>query len=141
MGFKNLKLGNLALLAKQDWWLQVGHESLVYQVLKAKYFLRSDFINASIGHNPSYTWCSIMAAQHLVKEGLRWRIGNGANIRVWEDRWLPVPSTYKVISPQLFLHEDTRVQDLIDTTTATWKKSIVDALFFLTKLKRLKASH
>ena len=71
LGFKNLKLFNLALLAKQGWRLQVGQESLVYKVLKAKYFPRSDFINASIGHNPSYTWCSIMAAQNLVKEGIR----------------------------------------------------------------------
>ena len=68
LGFKNLKLFNLALLAKQGWRLQVGQESLVYKVLKAKYFPRSDFINASIGHNPSYTWRSIMAAQNLVKE-------------------------------------------------------------------------
>ena len=68
----------------------MGHESLVYKVLKAKYFPRSDFINASIGHNPSYTWRSIMAAQNLVKKGIRWRIGNGANVRVWMDKWLPV---------------------------------------------------
>ncbi|XP_050290016.1 uncharacterized protein LOC126728194 [Quercus robur] len=40
MGFKNLKLFNLALLAKQGWRLQVGHDSLVYRVLKAKYFPR-----------------------------------------------------------------------------------------------------
>ncbi|KAL0011302.1 hypothetical protein SO802_006410 [Lithocarpus litseifolius] len=70
-----------------------------------------------------------MAAQSLVKEGLRWRIGNGANIQVWEDRWLPIPSTYKVITPRGFLHDDTRVQELIDTTTVNWKQSIVDALF------------
>ena len=39
MGFKSLKLFNLALLAKKGWRLQVGHDSLVYRVLKAKYFL------------------------------------------------------------------------------------------------------
>ena len=38
MGFKSLKLFNLALLAKKGWRLQVGHDSLVYRVLKAKYF-------------------------------------------------------------------------------------------------------
>ena len=86
MGFKNLKLFNLALLAKQEWILQVGYDSLVYRILKAKYFPRCDFIHASIGNNPSYTWQSIMAAQNLVKEDLRWRVGNGASIRIWEDR-------------------------------------------------------
>jgi len=114
MGFKNLKLFNLALLAKQVWQFQVSLDSLVYQVLKAKYFPRSDFIHASIGNNPSCTLRSIMAAQNLVKEGLRWRVGNGASIHVWEDRWLPVSSTYKVISPRNFLHSNTWVQERAD---------------------------
>ena len=35
MGFKNLKLFNKALLAKQGWNLQMGSNSLVYRVLKA----------------------------------------------------------------------------------------------------------
>ena len=55
MGFKNLKHFNLVLLAKQGWRLQVRHDSLVYRFLKAKYFPRCDFIQASLGNNPSYT--------------------------------------------------------------------------------------
>ena len=47
MAFKNLKLFNLALLAKQGWRHQVGHDSLVYRVLKVKYFPICDFIHAS----------------------------------------------------------------------------------------------
>ena len=82
MGFKKLQQFNLAFLAKQGWRLQSGQNSLMYKVLKAKYFLRCDFVEAKIGSNPSYTWRSIMAAQHVVKEGLRWRVGNGEHIRV-----------------------------------------------------------
>ena len=37
MRFKNLKWFNKALLAKQGWHLQMGGDSLVYRVLKAKY--------------------------------------------------------------------------------------------------------
>ena len=74
MSFKNIKLFNLAHLAKQGWKLQMDHNSLVYRVLKAKYFPRSDFVNALLGNNPSFTWRSVMAAQHLVRKGLRWRV-------------------------------------------------------------------
>ena len=70
-----------------------------------------------------------MAAQKLVKEGLRWRVGNGASIHVWEDRWLSVPSTYKVTSPRLFLQASTWVQELINEDNAEWKSSVIDALF------------
>jgi len=55
MGFKNLELFNLAFLAKQGWRLQMGQNSLVYKVLKAKYFPMSDFAYASLDNNPSYT--------------------------------------------------------------------------------------
>ena len=59
-----------------------GHDSLVYKVLKAKYFPTSDFSQAVLGNNPSFTWRSIMFAQPLVKYGLRWRLGNGERIRI-----------------------------------------------------------
>ena len=86
-------------------------------------------VPASMGNNPSYTWRSLMAAQNLVKEGLRWRMGNGASIHVWEDRWLPVLSTYKVTSPRMFLQADILVQELINEDTTEWKSSVIDALF------------
>ena len=76
LGFKNLKWFNMALLAKQGWHLQMGGDSLVYRVLKAKYFPTGDFVHASIGYNPSYTWRSLLSTQSLVIEGMRWRVGN-----------------------------------------------------------------
>ena len=85
MGFKDLKLFNKGLLANQGWHLQMGGNSLVYRVLKAKYFITCDFIHASIGHNPSFTWRSLIFAQSLIIEGMRWRVGNGENIKVWHD--------------------------------------------------------
>ena len=49
MGFKKLKEFNLALLAKQGWRLQQSYDSLVYKVLKAKYFPTNDFSQAVLG--------------------------------------------------------------------------------------------
>ena len=70
LGFKKLKEFNLALLAKQGWQLQHRHDTLVYRMLKAKYFSHREFSQASLGNNPSYTWRSIMAAQTIMKQGL-----------------------------------------------------------------------
>ena len=129
LGFKNLKWFNMALLAKQGWHLQMGGDSLVYRVLKAKYFPMSDFVHASIGHIPSYTWRSLISAQSLVIEGMRWRVGNGANIKIWQDKWLPGVSSHRVLSPRLFLSADMNVADLIDTGTVRWKIEVIDCLF------------
>ena len=72
MGFRDLKLFNLALLVKQGWRLQTNSSLLFYRVYKAKYFPRCDFIEASLGSQPSFAWRSIWAAQDIVKRGLRW---------------------------------------------------------------------
>ncbi|XP_075660665.1 uncharacterized protein LOC142630550 [Castanea sativa] len=129
MGFKKLKEFNLALLAKQGWRLQQSHDSLVYKVLKAKYFPTSEFSQAVLGNNPSFTWRSIMFAQPLVKQGLWWRLCNGEKIRIWGDRWLPKPSTFMVSSPRLFMPQDMKVRELIKKEEASWKVDAVDALF------------
>ena len=104
-------------------------DSLLYRLFKVRYFPRTDFINASIGTNPSYVWRSIMEAQYLVKEGSRWCVGKGTSIRVWSDKWLPSTSTYKVVSPRLFLSADTKVCELIDQESTQWKAQVIDALF------------
>ena len=82
MGFKRLQQFNLALLAKQGWRLQTCQNSLLYCVLKAKYFPSCDFLHATIGNNPSYNWRSIFAAKSIVEKGIRWRVENGSDIQV-----------------------------------------------------------
>ena len=138
MGFKQLKQFNLALLAKQGWRLQTDPNSLLYQVLKAKFFPMCDFVQATIDTNPSYTWWSVMAAQPLIRDGMRWRVGNGTNIWILGDKWLPTASTHKVISPQHFMHLD-RVSELINFETASWKSVVLDVLFLPHEAEAIKS--
>lgn len=34
-------------------------------------------------------------AQALLLKGMWWRDGNGNSIRLWKDKWIPKPITYK----------------------------------------------
>lgn len=70
------------MLAKQLWGLSERQNSLVYKVLKAKYFRRGDILEAGIGYKPSYLWRSLMVAKELVLEGVSWRIGNGKKVSI-----------------------------------------------------------
>ncbi|XP_012065477.1 uncharacterized protein LOC105628642 [Jatropha curcas] len=47
------------------------------QIFKAKYFLETSFLKASLGQNPSHVWQSIFASQELLKKGCIRRIGDG----------------------------------------------------------------
>ena len=100
MGFKDLKAFNLALLTKQGCRISQDSDSLAHRVLKAKYFLDSNFLEAQLGKNPSYTWRSLVAARGVLHCGLRWNIGNGWKVKIWIDRWIPTPNSFMVVSPR-----------------------------------------
>ena len=82
MGFKDLKAFNLALLTKQGWRISQDSNSLAHRVLKAKYFPGSNFLEAELGKNPSFTWRSLVAARGVLHRGLRWNIGNGRKAKI-----------------------------------------------------------
>ncbi|XP_020867739.1 uncharacterized protein LOC110224809 isoform X1 [Arabidopsis lyrata subsp. lyrata] len=91
MGFRDLFKFNIALLAKQSWRILKEPHSLLSRVIKAKYYSKSNLMNAKIGHRPSHAWRSIYQGTQLIKQGLRWRIGDGATVEIWSDQWLDTP--------------------------------------------------
>ena len=80
-----------------------------------------------------------MVAQPLIRDGIRWRVGNGTNIWIWGDKWLPTASTHKVISPQHFMHLDTGVSELINLETTSWKSVVLDILFLPHEVEAIKS--
>ncbi|XP_074293729.1 uncharacterized protein LOC141620871 [Silene latifolia] len=56
LDFRDFAKFNKALLGKQDWRLMTNDTCLMARVLKGKYFGDRSFVDAELGHNPSYTW-------------------------------------------------------------------------------------
>lgn len=67
-----------------------------------------------MGFDPSYVWRSAWGAKSLLLEGLKWRVGDGRDIKVWDDSWLLGESSYLVPTPNLESLADLRVKDLIN---------------------------
>ena len=129
MGFRNLQAFNLVMLAKQGWRLLSNPTSLVAHIYKAKYYPYGDVLRAKLGSNPPYTWRSIFSSLEVIRRGSRWRVGNGKLIHIWEDKWLPTPTTYKVCSPPRLFDDFPMISSLIDEDTRRWKADIVHSLF------------
>jgi hypothetical protein len=129
MGFRDLECFNLALLAKQGWRLIHNSDSLVSQIFREKYYPNASFQTSNLGRRPSYAWRSIWASRKLLQEGMRWRVGDGKSIRIWQDRWLPSPTTYAVQSPVTVLGGNARVSSLIDEDSKWWNKELVYSIF------------
>ncbi|XP_020873965.1 uncharacterized protein LOC110226467 isoform X2 [Arabidopsis lyrata subsp. lyrata] len=91
MGFRDLNLFNIALLAKQGWRILKEPQLLLSQVLRAKYFSKSSLMEAKPGYRPSHAWRSILQGMQLIKQGLRWSVADGNTIKAWHDPWLSNP--------------------------------------------------
>jgi hypothetical protein len=74
-------------------------------------------------------WRSICQARGVLEGGLWWRVGNGESIRIWEDKWLPSPSTPKITSPVSVLEVDARVSSLIDLDSGWWDIQLLRSIF------------
>ena len=77
----------------------------------------------SLGYNP-YTWRSVFSSKMVLKEGSRWRIGDGSNINIWHGPWLRKESSYYPTSPISVGFEILKAVDMIQHDTkikaGTW---------------------
>ncbi|KAJ0013735.1 hypothetical protein Pint_20054 [Pistacia integerrima] len=113
-GFRDFELFNLAMLAKQGWRLLHYPNSLAARVLSAKYYHDGNFLEAKVKRSSSFIWRSVMAARSVLESGLMWRIGDGSKVRIWQDKWLPSASSFKIQSQCLDMDPKAKVATLID---------------------------
>lgn len=76
--------------------------SLVYRVLRGKYFVGGNVLNGSLGSSPSFVWRSLLRGMELIDKGLIWRIGDGVSVNVRKKNWIPRPSSLKRLSFPMF---------------------------------------
>jgi hypothetical protein len=107
IGFRDLRIFNQALLARQAWRLLVYPESLCARLLKAKYYPSGHLTDAVFGQNVSLCWQGITHGLELLKKGIIWRIGNGTKVRIWRGNWLP-RGNHKVLNKSNNLNQSTR---------------------------------
>ncbi|WOG86655.1 hypothetical protein DCAR_0205872 [Daucus carota subsp. sativus] len=125
LGFRGLSKFNLAMLAKQGCRLLNNANPLVTSIMKARYFPETDFLQAKVGANLSYMWRSIVAAQDLVRQGSRKRIGNGDTTTVWKIPWLPCRENGYLTTEMPQQLEHARVSSLMETDTKHWDDELL----------------
>ena len=58
------------------------------QVLKAKYFPRTNLFESDINPRVSHIWKASQVGIKWLGKGMKWILGNGHTIRVCEDHWI-----------------------------------------------------
>ena len=118
MGFGDIHAFNLAMLAKQAWRLIQENHTFFYFILeytKAHYFHNCLFMEADLGHNPSFVWRSFLETKDLIWAAIIWKVGDGRSIKIDDHRWLPHPSQFT-----LDADKNMRVCDLFNPNTRQW---------------------
>jgi ribonuclease HI len=130
LGYRGLRAFNEALLAKQGWKCITQPEALLSKLYKAKYHPKDNFLNAKQSQSMSYTWRSILKASWVLKKGGLWTVGNGADINIWTDNWLPEQEGYKIWSIKKPNSSQVVVKDLILPISKSWNSRIIAQLFY-----------
>ncbi|KAF5481894.1 hypothetical protein F2P56_002506 [Juglans regia] len=84
---------------------------------------------AKLGNAHSLIWRSVWNSLGLLKEGLRWKVGDGEKINIWGKKWLLSPSTFCVQSPISILDENSKVRELIDDVSKDWNEGLIRSIF------------
>ena len=124
MGFRDIHAFNLTMLVKQAWRLVTGSHSLFHRVYKGRYFPRCSFMNAKLGHNPSFVWRSLLAARDVLRVGSMWKIGDGQSIKITSNKWLPHPPLFKPGADTTL-----KVGDLIHHDSMQWNRPLIQTTF------------
>ncbi|GLT26822.1 hypothetical protein SLA2020_018640 [Shorea laevis] len=89
------------MLAKQAWRLMQNPQSLWVRVLKSLYFKETSFLSARKGSHPSWAWTSILKGREILHLGSRWNVGDGREILIYEDAWVPTLPQFKLLDESI----------------------------------------
>ncbi|GMJ13498.1 hypothetical protein HRI_005019000 [Hibiscus trionum] len=127
LGFRDMQKFNISLMCKQGWRMIVRPSSLVSRIYRAKYFPGLSFLTSRLGSHPSYIWRSIWSARGLLESGLRWQVGSGLGINIWNDYWLPATPPTLITTPRIdSLHT---VADLTIPGAGMWNEDLIRSTF------------
>lgn len=79
-------------------------------------------------NSPLCGWRSILAAQDLLRQGLRRTIGSGYNTRVWLDPLIPTIPARPATDSGVYRDQNLFVNQHIDQSSKQWRVEILEAL-------------
>ena len=131
MGFRDLESFNQAFLAKQAWKILTQPLSLLAKFLKGRYFNEGEFLEEAMGDRPSFAWKILVFRRELLKKGLRHKVGDGLNTRIWLDKWVedPEEGLRAPLIKNQFFDVNLMANSLIDVQTKRWNISRLQEVF------------
>ncbi|KAL4291122.1 hypothetical protein GQ457_14G012230 [Hibiscus cannabinus] len=135
MGFRDFQAFNMALLAKQAWRLLHNPEAKWVQILKGIYFPFSNPLSVPKCKQGSWAWNSLQEGLSFLSQDIRWNIGNGNGVMIWENKWIPTLPSFKISSPRPTGSNFYLVKQLINESS--WNIPLLQTLFSEEEVKAI----
>lgn len=88
------------------------HDKLWVQLLMAKYILNGDILSHQPPQSASFTWRSIMKAVSMLREGFKFRIGEG-ELSFWFDKWMDEGQLFSKVNYVHISDSHLKVKDIL----------------------------
>uniref|UniRef100_A0A803P0N1 Reverse transcriptase zinc-binding domain-containing protein n=1 Tax=Cannabis sativa TaxID=3483 RepID=A0A803P0N1_CANSA len=88
LGFRKTKEMNLAFLAKWEWNLLTGSQSLCCRILEAKYLKGKELFHCKYKDSDSWFWKNVVKETNILRQGACKVVSDGKDKRIWEDPWV-----------------------------------------------------
>uniref|UniRef100_A0A803PHZ7 Uncharacterized protein n=1 Tax=Cannabis sativa TaxID=3483 RepID=A0A803PHZ7_CANSA len=88
LGFRKTKAMNQTFLAKWDWKLLTGCQSLCCKILEAKYLRGQNILKCRAKVTDSWFWKSLVKATEILRRGACKVVSDGKDTRISEDPWI-----------------------------------------------------
>jgi hypothetical protein len=92
LGVPSLRKLNLHLLGSWIRRYSLENDKLWKQVVDFKYDNCNPNVFTCVDRGASSFWTCVLWAVRAAKFGYRWKVGNGAKVRFWEDIWVGTSS-------------------------------------------------
>ncbi|GJZ84342.1 hypothetical protein Tco_0649681 [Tanacetum coccineum] len=113
LGFKSLELWNKTLLVKYLWNVASKKESLWVKWINVVKLKNRSVWDVAIDPKYSWGWKCILNLRNMVRDHIRFSIGNGKSVNVWHDNWNSERSLASMISKKEIFYAGFKDQDCI----------------------------
>jgi len=95
---------------------------------RAKYYPDGCLLRAKPKAGSSFTWQSVLAGLECFMKGYIWRVGDGTQINIWSDNWIPGNQNLRIQTPR-GRNLVTMVSELINPIDGTWDGDLLRSVF------------
>ncbi|XP_055960701.1 uncharacterized protein LOC126667366 [Mercurialis annua] len=121
-GIRDLKRQNNAFIMKLGFSVMTKPELLWVQVVRSKYGWIRNGNSCKAGANNSVLWRNISQLWGTIVSGCSWALGDGSEVKFWDDNWLNDLGPLKLLSISPIAESDLslKVKDLVVNGNWDW---------------------